>query len=242
MGATNHAVNTDDSSLDNLLAELNLIDDEIVLQADEEEVVAEVKIEAVSDEAVEEVIAEPVAKAEKAKAPKAPKEAKPKAEKKAVVPRKSYATKVERLTDHLGDKLGEYMVLEVADAGLEGDALKIKQAETLASIGTSGKKVQNRITFILEFMAGQSAKLNGVIATAVKLLRDEGQIVTGVEGNLYKALVAHPYSDGAAKAMGGNTVLALQKLKVVTQGSKGQWVANPNSLVLAKLLSMGVGA
>lgn len=251
-----------DADLNALLADLNLLPDEITVQAEppqevEETVALPVDVVALSPDIPEgdgidnaestETIVTPVpavpakkAKADKkAKAPAEPKEPKVKAE---AVPRKHYSSKVERITDKLGASLGDFTVLELADAMLEGDALKAKQQETLDIIKNSGKKVQNRQAFILEFIAGKSANLNGVIKTAVAILAKDGEIVTGVEGNFHKALLAKPYSPNAAKAMGGNTLLALKLLKMVNVGEGGKLVANPNSLVLAKLNSMGVTA
>lgn len=266
-----------DESLDALLADLNLLPEEVTVEAepvsDAASFVLPIEVNALTPdvadvvEAVEEielaeaidaigelaaeipegdgVTQESVAPAKKAdkKSDKKAKSDKPKAEpkeKKEAVARKHYSNKVERLSDKLGDKLGDFTVLELADAMLEGDALKAKQEETLAIIKSSGKKVQNRQTFILEFIAGKSEKLNGVITTALAILAKDGEIVTGVEGNLYKGLIAHPYSPNAAKAMGGNTLLALKTLKVVTDAGSGKYVANPNSLILAKLKAMGV--
>lgn len=250
------------NDLDALLADLNLLPDEVTIEAEpvttddahalpvdvvalnpDDETITDLMGDLSVDPA--EVVAEPAkpakkAKAEKkAKAPTEPKEPKVKAE---AVPRKHYSSKVERITDKLGASLGDFTVLELADAMLEGDALKAKQQQTLDIIKGSGKKVQNRQTFILEFIAGKSAKLNGVIQTAVAILAKDGEIVTGVEGNFHKALLAKPYSPNAAKAMGGNTILALKLLKMVNVGEGGKLVANPNSLVLAKLNSMGVTA
>lgn len=263
MGAIqeNNAVQGD-NDLDALLADLNLLPpDEVVVKAEpeqaEEAFAVPVDVVALSPDIPDgdaiteaeqpvDAVAAPAekpakkAKAEKkAKAPTEPKEPKVKAES---VPRKHYSSKVERITDKLGASLGDFTVLELADAMLEGDALKAKQQETLDIIKASGKKVQNRQTFILEFIAGKSAKLNGVIQTAVAILAKEGEIVTGIEGNFHKALLAKPYSPNAAKAMGGNTVLAMKLLKMVNVGEGGKLVANPNSLVLAKLNSMGVSA
>lgn len=187
---------------------------------------------------VADVVAVAEVPAKKAKVAKAPKEPK---EPKVAVERKHYVNKVERIVDKLGNQLGDYTVLELADAMLEGEALKAKQDETLAIVKASGVKVQNRQTFILEFIAGKSTKLNGVIQTALAILSKEGSISMGVEGNLYKALLAKPYSANAAKAMGGNTLLALKTLKIVVENA-GKLIANPNSLVLMKLNSMGVTA
>lgn len=162
---------------------------------------------------------------------------KPAKEKKAPTPRKCYPSKVARLTDKLGADLGNYTVLELADAALEGDDLKAKQDETIDAIKGAGVKVQGRITFILEFMAGKSAKLNGVIQHAFRLLKEEGKLTTGDEGNLLKALTGEGKTLATARAMSNNTVAAMRTLKVISKGADGH-VANPDSLVLMKVNSM----
>ncbi|MPS48503.1 hypothetical protein [Methylobacillus sp.] len=176
---------------------------------------------------------EPAANAVEAASPA--EETKPKKE---PVRRKHYSNKAERVSDKLGDKLGEYTVLELDDAALTGAALTAKQQETLTIIKTAGKKVQNRMAFILEFIAGKSGSLNSVIVKTLSILAQDKEITKGVEGNLHKALLAHPYSQSAAKAMGGNTLLALKLLKVIIEQDK-KYVANPKSLILMKLQSMG---
>lgn len=253
MGATQRvqeSIEIDDE-LNALLAGLDLpTEDEITLEKEPETIVVSLEIaEAIALINAADVetpaVAVTVAKVKKSSAPtakvtlvkevKQPKVAK---EKPAATP---YSSKVARLTDKLGEKIGDFTVLEIADAMLDGDALRLKQAETLAIINTSGVKVQNRQVFILEYIAGKSAKLNNVIQSAIAILSKDGFISMGAEGNLYKALVAKPYSVNAAKAMGGNTLLALKSLKVIISDA-GNWVANPNSLILAKLKSMGVTA
>lgn len=254
-----------DADLDALLADLNLLPDEITVEADvveqvlvqdepsalsvevtalnpdipEGDGISEEEQNAVNEKAYDALTEKPAVKAKPEKKATAPKEPKVKVE---AVERKHYSSKVERIADKLGASLGDFTVLELADAILEGDALKAKQQETLDIIKASGKKVQNRQAFILEFIAGKSAKLNGVIQTAVAILAKDGEIVTGVEGNFHKTLLAKPYSVNAAKAMGGNTLLALKLLKMVNVAEGGKLVANPNSLILAKLNAMGVAA
>ena len=183
-------------------------------------------------------VAEQAAKKIEREAARAAKKAEREAAKVGKPTRKHYASKVERLTDKLGDKLGENTVLEIADAILEGDELVAKQGETLLALKSAGIKVQNRMTFMLEFVAGKSAKLNGVIHTAFALLHKDGQLTTGGKGNVITALLAHPYSDSAAKAMGGNTILAMKALKVIVPTEKGTFVANPDSLILMKINGM----
>lgn len=172
----------------------------------------------------------------KAKAPKEPKVAKPKAEKppkEPKAPRVYYADKVDRIVARLGDKLGDFMVLEVADAALEGEALKAKQDETLAILRGMSVKVKNRASLLLDYAAGKTGSLNEVITRAFKVLAADGKLETGDKGNLHLNLLAKPYSQGAASAMGRNTINLMAALKVINKTDKGVFVANPESLLLS---------
>lgn len=157
-------------------------------------------------------------------------------EKKEPVARKHYASKSERITDKFGSALGEYTVLELSDALLEGDALAAKQAETMQRIKDAGVKVQNRTTFLMEFAAGKAAKLNAVATTALNVLKRDGKITTGENGNLFVEL-SKQYKKSSANTMGNNTILALKVLKMIG-GEKGEFVANPQSLYMAKINPM----
>lgn len=170
-------------------------------------------------------------------AKKAEREAK-KAEKPAPVPRKHYASKVERITDKLGEKLGDYTVLTLSDAALTGDELAAKQQETLDLVKGAGVKVQNRMTMLLEFVAGKSGKLNEVIERAFKLLKADGHITVGEKGNFHQNLLAKPYSPAAARAMGNNTLAAMREFSVICKNESGVYVANPESLIYIKVCSM----
>lgn len=175
------------------------------------------------------------AKAEKPKVEKKAKEPKAPKEKKAPV-RKHYASKAERITDKLGTSLSDYLVLELTDAALTGDDLKAKQSETMTALKDAGVKVQNRLTFIIEFAAGKSSKLNSVIHTALTVLKRDGKITTGESGNFMKELTKK-YAKNSASAMGNNSIAALRTLKMITKTEDG-YVSNPNSLYMAKLSSM----
>lgn len=151
--------------------------------------------------------------------------------------RKHYASKTERLTDKLGASLGDYTVLELADAVLTGDALAEKQAETLTAIKGAAAKVQNRVTFIMEFAAGKTAQLNAIAVTALTLLKADGKIVTGETGNLHLELMKK-YTKDSASAMANSTLGALRVLKMISLSAKGEYVANPTSLFLMKINPM----
>lgn len=152
--------------------------------------------------------------------------------------RKYYSSKVERVTDKLGAQLGDYTVLTLSDASLTGDDLTAKQQETLDTLKAAGTKVQNRMTLLLEYVAGKSSKLNEVISRAFALLKKDGFIKTGDKGNFHIDLLAKPYSPAAARAMGNNTVAALRDFKVIQKNEEGVYVANPDSLILMKVNGM----
>jgi hypothetical protein len=170
-----------------------------------------------------------------AKAPKVPKE------KKVAVPRKAYSGefgKTERLKDKLGAGLVDYSVLTLADAEVEEADLAAVMESTMVIIRSMNKKAQNWAVKFIEYMAGRKTSISEVTGTVIKLLEKDGAITTGNEGNLFKALVARPYSPGSARAMGGNNLAMLEALKVIVADGKGRFVANPESLLLMKVRSM----
>jgi hypothetical protein len=153
---------------------------------------------------------------------------------KARTPRVHYVNKTDRIKARLGANLGNYLVLEIADADLEGDALKAKQDETLAVIDAMSVKVKNRASLLLDFLSGKTGKPNEILKRALDVLAADGKITTGDNGNLHKNLLAKPYSVSAARAMGRNTVTVMEKTKMIVAGAnKGEFLPNPSSLFLA---------
>lgn len=252
---------TDELNLDDVLAELGLAPDEIIesvipassapVELTELEIEAAVRPlepqeEVVEDSVLSEVIEDleapaPAAKPEKKKGKGKSKKAasaEPK-EKKEKTPRKFYASKVERVTDKLGAELGNYTVLTMSDATKTGDDLDAVQKATLEKFkaGAIGIKVQNRMTLLLEFVAGKSSKLNEVIERAFRVLQKDGFIKSGEKGNLHADLMTK-YSLASARAMGNNTIACMRELAVIVKGEDGNYVANPDSLVLMKTNSL----
>ena len=173
------------------------------------------------------VDAAPVKKEKAAKEPKAP-----------ATPRKHYTDKTERLKDKLGAGLSEYSVLTLADAGVNEEELQKVMAATMEIIRTMNRKEQNWSVKFIEFLAGKKSSISEVTGTILKLLHTDGHITTGNDGNVFKTLVARPYSPGSARAMGGNNVGFMKDLKMVIADGKGKFVANPDSLLLMKANSM----
>lgn len=160
--------------------------------------------------------------------------------KKVPVPRKHYTDKVERLKDRVGASLSEYTVLTTADALVDEAELSAVMERTLEIIRAMNSKEKNRASNFIEFLSGKRAKLNNVLERVLRVLHRDGVIQTGNEGNVMKDLIARPYSPASARAMGGNTVSMYADLKVIIpmEGAKGKYVANPDSLLLAKAMSM----
>lgn len=161
------------------------------------------------------------------------------APKKERVPRKHYSDKVERLKDRMGASLGDYMVLTTADALVDDEAaLKVTMDATLQIIRDMNSKEKNRASGFIEFLSGKKAKLNNVLERVLGVLERDGFLQTGNDGNVFKNLLERPYSPASARAMGGNTVSMFADLKVILAEGKGRFVANPDSLLLAKAKSM----
>jgi hypothetical protein len=159
--------------------------------------------------------------------------------KKVVVPRVFYGkNKVGRIKDKLGESVGDYTVLTLADAGLDEDALKEKVAETFELIAKMAIKKANRATMLIEFVAGKKSTLNEVGSHVLKVLARDGYVSTGLKGNMMDALLGATYSIASARAMGGNTVGAYEDLKLFSADGKGRFVGNPDSILLMRVNSM----
>lgn len=180
-----------------------------------------------SGDATDVVAAAPTKKEKVAKEPKAP-----------ATPRKHYTDKTERLKDKLGAGLSEYSVLTLADAGVNEEELKVVMEKTMEIIRTMNKKESNWAVKLIEFLAGKKSSISEVTGTILKLLHTDGHITTGNDGNVFKTLVARPYSPGSARAMGGNNVGFMKDLKMIIADGKGKFIANPDSLLLMKANSM----
>lgn len=153
--------------------------------------------------------------------------------KRAAPTRKHYADKIERLKDRVGAALPEYAVLTAADA-VDEAALGEVVERTLGIIRNMNSKEKNRASNFIEFLSGKKAKLNEVLERVLRVLDRDGFLTTGNEGNVMKDLIARPYSPASARAMGGNTIGMYADLKVIIPDGKGRFVANPDSLLLAK--------
>lgn len=165
-------------------------------------------------------------------------EAAPVKTKKASTPRVSYGTtadgKVRRLKDKLGDSAAEYTVLTLDDAGLDEQALAAKVDETFGLIAKMNKKEANRAAMFIEFVAGKKSQMNNVLKRVLQVLAADGYLTTGMQGNVMVDLLSVPYSAGAARAMGGNTIGMYEDLAVLKADGKGRFIANPDSLLLMK--------
>lgn len=158
--------------------------------------------------------------------------------KRVVTPRKHYTDKVERLKDRVGAELAEYTVLTTADALVDEAELTAVMERTLEIIREMNSKQKNRASNLIEFLSGKRARLNNVLERVLRVLDRDGVIQTGNEGNVMKDLLARPYSPASARAMGGNTIGMYADLKLIVPDGKGKFVANPDSLLLAKARSM----
>jgi len=156
----------------------------------------------------------------------------PKAPKVPKAPRVHYENKTDRIKSRLGEKLGDYLVLELNDAELEGDALKAKQDETLAVIDAMSVKVKNRASLLMDFLSGKATKPNEIMKRALDCLAADGKLTTGDKGNLHLNLLTKPYSTAAARSMGRNTLTVMEKTKMIVLSTKGEYLPNPESLFL----------
>jgi hypothetical protein len=142
------------------------------------------------------------------------------------------SNKVGRIKETLGD---QPIVLELGDALLTPDELKAKSDAFVKSVGKESIKVKNRAALMIDYIMGKAKEQTFVHGAAFKCLVTDGKLTSGDSGNLHAVLIAKPYSVGAARAMGRNTINTLVLLKVVTPGEKGTFLVNEQSMVLAKV-------
>lgn len=215
----NTTQNVEDSTLAELMAALG--DDGSATQA----LLSEVSVP-VEEVKIEEVLSAPIVSATSKV------ETRVKAEPKA---KKHYTNKVDRMKDTLGADFGKAMLLERGDLELKGKARAAKEDEVSALIKDSGVKVQNRITFILEFAQGKTASLNNVMQTALDLLESDGKITSGEKGNLVEALLKSGKTIATSRAMANNTITAMRTLRVIIGKEPQVFYANPESVILDRL-------
>lgn len=137
------------------------------------------------------------------------------------------------LASRLGEKLGEFLVLEVADAGLDATALKVRQDEILAVVDELAKKVGEKATMLFSYMAN-GGKLNEVLARAFKVLARDGKLTSGNKGNLQTDLLEKPFSAGTSASQSNQIFMLFPALKITTR-EKGCLMSNPDSLILMKM-------
>lgn len=167
-------------------------------------------------------------------------EAKPKKERKPVAPkekkepRPTFVThdKSEILLHRVGEKR-ELLNLELTDFALPPEEQLAKQKALLEDIDkNTAKKVAEKALMVF---AGKSSTQT-VIKIAFETLARDGYLTSGNEGNLHKALLAKPFSQGTAASQ-GNQIFCLFPLLKIAVKSKGRLDPNPNSTILAQTLT-----
>lgn len=178
------------------------------------------EVEAAGDTSIDVEAAKPAKKTKAAKEPKEKKE------------RVFFSKQSDRIAHGLGDKLSEFMLLEIEDASLSGDDLKAKNAEVLSSIDSTAKKVGEKANMLFKWMS-KGGELNEVMARAFKVLVRDGELTSGDKGNLQLDLLAKPYSMGTARSQANQIFMLFPTLKI-TMKEKGKMVPNPDSLLFIK--------
>jgi len=141
-------------------------------------------------------------------------------------------SKSQKVVAKLGEKASEFLILELADAELDEEALKAKQDVVLAEIDGLAKKVGEKATILFGWLKN-GGSLNEVMKRTFEVLVRDGEITSGAKGNLQTNLLAKPYSPGTAASQANQMFMLLPALKV-TRKEKGRMVANEDSLLLAK--------
>jgi hypothetical protein len=141
-------------------------------------------------------------------------------------------SKSQKVVAKLGEKASEFLILELADAELDEEALKAKQEAALAEIDGLAKKVGEKATMLFGWLKNGGA-LNEVLKRAFTVLLTDGELTSGAKGNLQTNLLAKPYSAGTAASQANQCFMLFPALKITVK-EKGRMVANEDSAILLK--------
>jgi hypothetical protein len=145
-------------------------------------------------------------------------------------------TKSQKLVAKLGDKAGEFLLLEISDAELEEAELKARQEQILASIDATAIKVGDKARQLFGWLKN-GGTLNEVMRRAFVEMAKDGYLTSGKQGNLHATLLAKPYSGPTAASQGNQIFMLFPALKIAIK-EKGKLIPNPDSLLLAKVNSV----
>lgn len=135
------------------------------------------------------------------------------------------------LSDRLNGRTSEFLILEKSDALLEPEELEKKQAEFMRNLDTAvAKKVAEKCIMLMKDLTNGNKVKNEVMNTAFYILKRDGKLTSGDQGNLQKALLAK-YSLGTARSQ-ANQIFCLFPLLKITTKEKGLLMPNPNSNIL----------
>lgn len=144
-----------------------------------------------------------------------------------------FSKQSDRIAHRLGEKLGEFMLLEIGDAALTGEELQARNKEVLAAIDGTAKKVGEKAAMLFKWMQ-QGGDLNEVMKRAFTLMKKDGYLTSGDKGNLQEYLLAKPYSLGTARSQSNQVFCLFRALKIANMDGKGKMVPNDQSIILMK--------
>ena len=227
-----HLPHGDDRFLaDALLDELSALDGEIVESVEEDAIeAAAAKIDAAVPPADAEVEAtEKPAKTKKVKAAK-----EPKAPKEPTAPRVTSITHQpgDRLVALLGDK--SFIHFSLSDDAATNATRVDSFVTAMNTRDAIADKVKDKAIMLFTWLKSDksASDLNEVMKRAFEVLKKDGELTSGKNGNLQSNLLGKPYSPGTAASQ-ANQMFMLFPLLGITQREKGKMVANPDSAVLA---------
>lgn len=181
---------------------------------------------AARDEAAAEAKAERDAKRAAAKALKA---AQPKPERVSKITH----TPGKLLKAKLGADAADFLVFDMTDAHMDAEQLAKKQEAFIDRMDDReaiAGKVKEKIIMLLTWLKN-GGELNEVLKRTFTVLRSDGELVSGMKGNLHLNLLSKPYSVGTANSQGNQMFMALPELGICLR-EKGRLVPNQDSALL----------
>lgn len=153
----------------------------------------------------------------------------------AVEEKKEVTTKTKEETRKENEKILSVVTDETLQAQCEAEIVKIETEIKAGSFFTQ-KKVEEKTKHFFKTLRG-GAPINMVVRIALEVIKRDGYIECGHQGNLYKALLEKPYSVGTANAQSGQIIDMFPRIGLMIREGKILNV-NPKSKILEYALNL----
>jgi len=127
------------------------------------------------------------------------------------------------------------LTLLTPDCGAISDDERIEAFGVI--VDNLAKKVGEKAVNLFAFLR-TGGGLNEVTARAIKVMKRDGQLIGGDDGNLVKELLTKPYSLKTARSQGNQILQLFTALKVGNRTARGTLVLNEESIIWERIKTL----